>query len=54
MSGYFPVLTAAVFGSFFRVIINWFDTMIQKSSTFTRNKPQVRKRYHNLYDFKFL
>jgi two-component system, LytTR family, sensor kinase len=31
MSGYFPVLTAAVFGSFFRVIINWFDTMNQKS-----------------------
>ncbi len=31
MSGYFPMLTAAVFGSFFRVIINWFDTMNQKS-----------------------
>jgi two-component system, LytTR family, sensor kinase len=31
MSGYYPVLTAAVFGSFFRVIINWFTTMNQKS-----------------------
>lgn len=31
MSGYFPVLTAAVFGSFFRVIINWFATMNQKA-----------------------
>ena len=31
MSGYFPVLTAAVFGSFFSVIINWFITMNQKA-----------------------
>jgi two-component system, LytTR family, sensor kinase len=31
MSGYYPVLTAAVFGSFFRVIINWFITMNQKT-----------------------
>jgi hypothetical protein len=31
MSGFFPVLTAAVFGSFFRVIINWFNTMNQKT-----------------------
>lgn len=31
MSGYFPVLTAAVFGSFFRVIINWYTTMNQKA-----------------------
>jgi sensor histidine kinase YesM len=31
MSGYFPVLTAAVFGSFFRVIINWFSAMNQKA-----------------------
>ena len=31
MSGYFPVLTAAVFGSFFRVIINWFITLNQKA-----------------------
>lgn len=31
MSGYFPVLTAAVFGSFFSVIINWFTTMNQKA-----------------------
>lgn len=31
MSGYFPVLTAAVFGSFFKVIINWFTTLNQKS-----------------------
>jgi two-component system LytT family sensor kinase len=31
MSGYFPVLTAAVFGSFFRVIINWYITMNQKA-----------------------
>jgi two-component system LytT family sensor kinase len=31
MSGYYPVLTAAVFGSFFRVIINWFTTMNQKA-----------------------
>jgi two-component system LytT family sensor kinase len=31
MSGFYPVVTAAVFGSFFRVIINWFETMNQKS-----------------------
>jgi two-component system, LytTR family, sensor kinase len=31
MSGYYPVLTAAVFGSFFRVIVNWFMTMNQKA-----------------------
>jgi two-component system, LytTR family, sensor kinase len=31
MSGFFPVLTAAMFGSFFRVIINWFTTMNQKA-----------------------
>lgn len=31
MSGYFPVLTAAVFGSFFKVIINWFKTLSQKA-----------------------
>jgi sensor histidine kinase YesM len=31
MSGYFPVLTAAVSGSFFRVIISWFNTMNQKT-----------------------
>jgi two-component system LytT family sensor kinase len=31
MSGYFPVLTAAISGSFFRVIISWFDTMNQKT-----------------------
>jgi two-component system, LytTR family, sensor kinase len=31
MSGYFPVLTAAVFGSFFRAIINWYSTMNQKA-----------------------
>jgi LytS/YehU family sensor histidine kinase len=31
MSGFFPVLTAAVFGSFFSVIISWFITMNQKS-----------------------
>lgn len=31
MSGYFPVLTAAVFGSFFGVIMNWFKTMNQKA-----------------------
>jgi LytS/YehU family sensor histidine kinase len=31
MSGYYPVLTAAVFGSFFAVIINWFKTMNQKA-----------------------
>lgn len=31
MSGYYPVLTASVFGSFFRVIINWFSTMSQKA-----------------------
>jgi Putative regulator of cell autolysis len=31
MSGYFPVLTAAVFGSFFRVIISWFTTLNQKA-----------------------
>lgn len=31
MSGYYPVLTAAVFGSFFCVIINWFTAMNQKA-----------------------
>lgn len=31
MSGYYPVLTSAVFGSFFSVIINWFKTMNQKA-----------------------
>jgi two-component system, LytTR family, sensor kinase len=31
MSGYYPVLTAAVFGSFFSVIINWFTMMNQKA-----------------------
>jgi sensor histidine kinase YesM len=31
MSGYFPVLSAAVFGSFFRMIISWFTTMSQKA-----------------------
>lgn len=31
MSGYYPVLTSAVFGSFFSVIINWFTTMNQKA-----------------------
>lgn len=31
MSGYYPVLTAAVFGSFFRVILNWFITLNQKA-----------------------
>jgi two-component system, LytTR family, sensor kinase len=31
MSGFYPVLTAAVFGSFFGVIINWFTAMNQKA-----------------------
>lgn len=31
MSGYYPVLTAAVFGSFFKVILSWFTTMNQKA-----------------------
>lgn len=31
MSGYYPVLTASVFGSFFSVIINWFTAMNQKA-----------------------
>jgi two-component system, LytTR family, sensor kinase len=31
MSGYFPVLIAAVFGSFFRVILNWYTTLNQKA-----------------------
>jgi two-component system LytT family sensor kinase len=31
MSGYYPVLTSAVFGSFFSVIINWFTTLNQKA-----------------------
>jgi two-component system, LytTR family, sensor kinase len=30
MSGFYPVLTAAVFGSFLRIIINWFDDMNKK------------------------
>lgn len=33
MSGYFPVLIAALFGSFFRVIISWFDTVNRQSET---------------------
>jgi two-component system, LytTR family, sensor kinase len=33
MSGYYPVLTSAVFGSFFSVIVNWFTTMNQKSES---------------------
>jgi len=31
MSGYYPVLNAAVFGSFFGIIINWFKTVSQKA-----------------------
>ena len=31
MSGFYPVLTASVFGSFFSVIINWFSTLNQKA-----------------------
>lgn len=31
MSAFFPILTAAIFGSFFKVIINWFTTMNQKA-----------------------
>ena len=31
LSGYYPVLTAAVFGSFFSMIINWYTTMNQKA-----------------------
>jgi two-component system LytT family sensor kinase len=31
MSGYYPVLTSAIFGSFFSVIINWFTIMNQKT-----------------------
>jgi sensor histidine kinase YesM len=31
MSAFYPVLTAAVFGSFFSVIISWFTTMNQKA-----------------------
>jgi two-component sensor histidine kinase len=31
MSGFFPVLTAAVFGSFFSIIINWFTVIGQKA-----------------------
>jgi len=39
MSAFYPVITAAVFGSFFRVIINWYDDMnlkteIQKQKLF--------------------
>jgi len=30
-SAFYPVLTAAVFGSFFRIIISWFNDMNQKS-----------------------
>jgi len=37
MSGYFPVMTAAVFGSFFKVIINWFMTMNQKAELDKQN-----------------
>lgn len=31
MSAFYPVMTAAVFGSFFRVIFNWFDDMNRKT-----------------------
>jgi two-component system, LytTR family, sensor kinase len=31
MSAFFPVMTAALFGSFFRVIINWFTSIDQKA-----------------------
>jgi two-component system, LytTR family, sensor kinase len=31
MSAFYPVLTAAVFGSFFRIIISWFNDMNQKA-----------------------
>jgi two-component system LytT family sensor kinase len=31
MSGFYPVVTAAVFGSFFRIIISWFAEMNQKA-----------------------
>lgn len=31
MSGFYPVLTAAVFGSFLRIIINWFGDMSKKA-----------------------
>jgi len=31
MSGFYPVVTAAVFGSFFSVIISWFTIMNQKA-----------------------
>jgi two-component system, LytTR family, sensor kinase len=31
MSGFYPVLTAAVFGSFFRIIISWFADMNKKA-----------------------
>lgn len=37
MSGYFPVLMAALFGSFFRVIITWFTTMNQKNELDRQN-----------------
>jgi sensor histidine kinase YesM len=33
MSGFYPVVTAAVFGSFFRVFINWFETLNQKAES---------------------
>jgi two-component system, LytTR family, sensor kinase len=33
LSGFYPVVTAALFGSFFRVIINWFETMNQKAES---------------------
>jgi two-component system, LytTR family, sensor kinase len=31
MSGFYPVLTAAIFGSFFRIIISWFTQSNQKA-----------------------
>lgn len=31
MSAFYPVMTAAVFGSFFRVIFNWFEDMNRKT-----------------------
>jgi len=33
MSGFFPVVTASVFGSFFRIMINWYDEMSRKSDS---------------------
>jgi two-component system, LytTR family, sensor kinase len=54
MSGYFPVLTAAVFGSFFRVILNWFSEMNQKTELATEKLSMELELIRNKINPHFL